>query len=100
MKLSLLGVYSDRFSYDKTEHTFTTELSDLGGFRIFQRFYTDSMDVGFVMINKKNGRRAEFSLESEFLKDEEITHWLFTPTPDSVKLYPLLRNCKVYIFND
>ena len=95
-----MSVYSDRFDYDKVEHTFTAEISDLGGFNIFQRFYTDSMDVGFSMINRKNSRRAQFSLETEILNGEEITHWLFTPTPDSVKEYPLLRNCKVYIFND
>ena len=89
-----------RFSYK--DKVYVAEASDFGasGGPRLERIYDDACDVGFQMIGK-TGAVATFYLSAEHRgADQDITHWVFLPTTESLRRIPALRNVRVEILND
>jgi hypothetical protein len=105
MNLKLSATSIGKFTHVKNSDgskSFVTEVSDLGNFNIFQRFYDDACDVGFLVFNPATNVTISVVLSKELAdyENNEVHGWEFTPSTDSVRLYPKLKNYKFVIYND
>lgn len=82
MKLTVSPISSNLFTYSPHTKTFTAEKSELTFHKIFQPFYDDSVDCGFVMKSSKTGREVRFYYVNDLREleefDGEIQGWKFT----------------------
>jgi hypothetical protein len=76
----------------------------LGKYNYFQQIYDDACDVGFLVRNPGTNRTILVSLFKTNVTvnedDGDVVSWVFTPSSESVRLYPLLNNYKFVIYND
>ncbi len=91
---------SKLFDYDHDTNTFTAWVAELGK-NPFGRMFGDSCDMGCSIVSDKTGAIADFYITLEEKDDEhDVIAWHLKPTSDTVRLFPLLKDTKVVIFND
>lgn len=91
---------SKLFSYDHDTNTFTVWVSELGR-TPFGPIFNDAIDDGFSIVSAKTGLAPDFYVVlSEKDGEHELVAWHLEPTADTVRLFPLLKNTKVVVFND
>jgi hypothetical protein len=105
MKLQLNAPISlSSFIHDSSKQCFYQEDSSLGKYNYFQQIYDDACDVGFLVRNPGTNRTILVSLFKTNVEmnddDGDVVSWVFTPSSESVRLYPKLRNYKFVIYND
>ena len=105
MKLykNFVPISSEYFTYDSKDKTFSVWISDTNGKLDWKQLYDDACDIGFSMMSESSGKVATFSLleaVSTGDADDEVTHWIFEPTHESVQENPQLKGVKVIVWND
>lgn len=96
----MLYHYSNLFDYDHETNTFTAWISELGP-QPFTRVFSDACDLGCSIVSAKTGEVATFYISlTEKDREHDIIAWHLKPTLDTIKLFPLLKDTKVVIFND
>ena len=81
------------------------ELSDLNHSKPFGRVWNDSCDEGLTIVSTKTGRCVDYVMHNIVYSDNtggdnEVVHYVFVPTPESLKMVPECRNTKLMIIND
>ena len=85
---------SQEFTYCPDELMFVSDVSNFDASDLFQRFYSDSIDLGFTMQSKSTGGLKDFVFRKEILShDGECHGWEFVEAD-----HPHLLS--VIIFND
>lgn len=85
---------------------FVAEISELPGNPFAEKMNggenCDGEDVfGFSMVSEKTHMVAKFYHQSTMHdRDNDITHWNFSPTPETVLEFPGLEDVFVTILND
>lgn len=90
------------FSYDFLTNTFSTDASILmvNGIDPVAQLYCDACDQGFQMQSAKTSRIVKWYLTLEHRdRENDITHWEFAPTFDSIHYNPKLKDAHVYVWN-
>lgn len=91
---------SKLFDYDHETNTFSAWMSELGP-QPFHPVFNDAADVGVSIVSSKTAAIADFYISlTEKDVEHDIVAWHLIPTPDTIKLFPLLKDTKVVIFND
>ena len=91
---------SKLFDYDHETNTFSAWVSELGK-NPFGPVFNDAVDLGCSIVSDKTGKIADFFITlTEKDREHDIVAWHLKPTPDTTKLFPLLKDTKVVIFND
>lgn len=90
MKLQLIPILSNRFTYIPSTKTFTVDISDFGKRGcdlLFQPIYDDACDIGFLMKSTKTGKEVLFVFSHESLDPEgEIVEFVFNSTEGNYRL--------------
>ena len=96
-----MHITTSLFLYNKPNRSFLADASDLGNGPLFHRIYPDACDVGITLISHQTGKEVTYYLEKEGRnRDNEVTHWILKPTPESIRKVPACRHTYVTIFND
>lgn len=94
---------SKKFSYDSDTNSFTAWASelDVGMTKpMFGRIFPDACDEGLYIVSAITGDEAGFAVYRASRNiDDDITSWLLTPTDETKRKFPLLKNATVTIFN-
>lgn len=101
----MIYIPSRLFQYNSATGVFTAEASELDhaseNGEWIGRIYPDAADAGFTMVSERTGERVVF-VETEIDREDDgtIRSWDFVPTPESIRKFPHLRECKLIVFND
>lgn len=103
MKLNVHPLSSRLFTYNEKTKTFVGESSELSG-QYLSRLYDDACDVGLCIVSHTTGKQVTYYMDKEYTKgtvwDEEITHWTYLPTSESLRQVPDCKGTSVTVFND
>ena len=95
------AISSEYFTFNKDTKTFSCDISDLNGKLRWCALYDDAADIGFSMMSESSGKVATFSLINEVTdKDGDVHYWEFHPIHESIEENPMLKDVKVFVFND
>jgi len=70
---------------------------------LFQQLYDDACDTGIAIRNRKTGNITVWYCTSEDgIRDagDEVTHWEYKPTPETLRKFPRLAGWVVNVWND
>ncbi len=91
---------SKLFDYDHDTNTFTAWVSELGP-QPFGPVFNDSIVDGISIVSSKTAAIADFYItEKEMDREHDLVAWHLKPTPDTLKMFPLLKDTRVVVFND
>jgi hypothetical protein len=63
--------------------------------------YDDACDVGIEMFNPRTGVMTRWYMQDEVRdNDNDITHWTFRATSETLRKHPQLKDWRVDILND
>jgi hypothetical protein len=101
MELRISAVDVKLFTISVQYRTFVAEASDLFEYRLKQRLYDTSADVGFGLWNAGTNAVTRWVHEKDIRDGEgDITVTYYTPTPETLCKFPQLKGWKIHILND
>lgn len=102
MQLQVTQYSSEGISHNASRGLLVCEASDLGrGFRL-ERLYDDACDVGMALVNPRTGNVTRWALKEEIRdqRENELLGWMMTPTPETIRKQPELKDYQLNIVND
>jgi hypothetical protein len=94
-----MAIESKMFSFNKKTKKFSSNITDLGVTQ-FVRLNADSDEQGIIMVSSKNNSISKFSLTKyEHDSNGYMKSWHLTPTYETIRANPKLKDSEVIIFN-
>lgn len=90
---------TNQFQYFPNSKKFIAEISDLGPNAMGQIF-PDSCDLGIEMHSEFTGQVAQFFVNEEQRRNDELEGWILIPTDRTLREIPRLNGATVVIIND
>lgn len=100
MQYRVNSIDAKHFTPCRSMRTLITEASELHGYRLKERLYSDAADVGFGIFNLKTGETSRWVFEGEKRAEGDLLVCYYVPTKETLEKHPQLQGWKVHILND
>lgn len=88
---------------NKDNKAFYCDMSDItkgGKSNPFHSVYGDGVDDGFFLMSHITAKVSEWVCTGTRSNGDDILDWCYTPTFETIKKFPNLRNWRVFVMND
>lgn len=99
MQLTPTILHSDMLTHCAETKSFTCEASDLH--YPPSQVWDDACDEGYTIISSRTGNQSVWAhYNNEYDPEGDLTGSNFTPTPETMRKFPQLRDYRLTVFND